>query len=73
MSNEEIVVAIRNKELSIDDALDLARVYEKINTIDEIGMKLCAEIYFGYEVEERVCEVLEQMKKCYINLLDALN
>lgn len=31
-------------------------------TITEIEFILCAEIYFGYEVEARVVEVLEQMK-----------
>lgn len=35
---------------------------QRRKTIDEIAFKLCTEIYFGYEVEARVVEILEQMK-----------
>lgn len=53
------------KDFSIDVEKEMKEHDAEIRnkTINEIGMKLCAEIYFGYEVEERVWEVLEQLKE----------
>lgn len=59
-SMKAIANAYYEEEISEEEEI---RADERAKTISEIEIKLCAEIHFGYELEARVCDVLEQIRK----------